>query len=381
MDWLDTCMTAAMLAPSGDNLQPWAFGLDRRRCVVVLSSDATRDPSPMNAGNAMARISVGAVVANILYAHTQNDRRLPHATIGGAGTVTLSDVAMDDPPGEVPALLRRRYTDRASYGGEVSGAELARLAARASLELTAWAPALGVSTAVAGGLSIHLITDREAIEDAADILSEADRTLFGHDAARAAFLDAICRAEHQGGETAREGLPVDSLALGRGERHLFRLCLKFPPRWLRYLAFPASVAARTRRLLLSSPALAVVTAPDWTAVSDVLVGILTQIFWIGLTHAHMVGQPMMALPVLRNMARHELLPDAAVDSLERRFRELATGLEDQRIGFIFRMGRATRAGHSPGRLPWKSLAYELEETEGEPAPTESAQRCLDKQAG
>ena len=47
---LDTLLEAAILAPSGDNTQPWRFAVDRERWTIAVDVDPTRDPSPMNAG-------------------------------------------------------------------------------------------------------------------------------------------------------------------------------------------------------------------------------------------------------------------------------------------------------------------------------------------
>ncbi len=381
MDWLDTWMTAGMLAPSGDNLQPWAFGLDRSRGIIALGCDPARDPSPMNAGNTMARISLGAFLANVLYTHQHNSRPFPPMQIHTGGTIVVSDLPAAEPPGEIPPILRIRYTNRAPFGGELRGGDLARLAAEATRQFLAWTRCLGLSDAATAALRVELITEPAVIRAVAEVISRADRVLFGDDAARAAFLDAIRKAEQCGGADAPEGLPLETLALARTQTSLLRFCLKLPPRVLRYLLFPSSVAARTYRLVAGSPAVAAVIAPDWHPTTDVLIGMLVQLFWLILTREHVVAQPMMSLPVLHNMARHQLLPYAAVDELQARISQLIPGLNGERLGFLLRIGRATQAGHSPGRLPWKSLAYELTEAEGKRTDSETTLLCPENQPG
>ena len=65
---LETLLAAAGRAPSGDNTQPWRFVVDAEAGTVALTSDDTRDVSPMNAGQRMARIAVGAALENLLRA-------------------------------------------------------------------------------------------------------------------------------------------------------------------------------------------------------------------------------------------------------------------------------------------------------------------------
>src|SRR6266545_357605 len=64
----ESLLAAACRAPSGDNTQPWRFIVDPDGGRVALQVDETRDPSPMNAGQRMARIAVGAVLENLLRA-------------------------------------------------------------------------------------------------------------------------------------------------------------------------------------------------------------------------------------------------------------------------------------------------------------------------
>ncbi len=63
---LASLLIAAGQAPSGDNTQPWRFVVDPESGTIALEEDATRDPSPMNAGGRMSRIAVGAALENLI---------------------------------------------------------------------------------------------------------------------------------------------------------------------------------------------------------------------------------------------------------------------------------------------------------------------------
>jgi nitroreductase len=56
---LDTLLARAVRAPSGTNTQPWRFVVDDEARTIALDLDPARDPSPMNAGQRMARIALG----------------------------------------------------------------------------------------------------------------------------------------------------------------------------------------------------------------------------------------------------------------------------------------------------------------------------------
>ena len=59
---LETLIAAGIQAPSGDNTQPWRFMVDSQARTIAAHVDETRDPSPMNSGQRMSRIAVGAAV-------------------------------------------------------------------------------------------------------------------------------------------------------------------------------------------------------------------------------------------------------------------------------------------------------------------------------
>ena len=87
---LEALVAAASRAPSGDNTQPWRFVVDRARGLVTIAVDPRRDPSPMNAGQRMARIACGAALENLVQA-ARARQRCRHRVLGEQsrhGTIT-----------------------------------------------------------------------------------------------------------------------------------------------------------------------------------------------------------------------------------------------------------------------------------------------------
>ena len=72
MSAIDTLVRAATLAPSGDNTQPWSLEVNEEARRLAFFVNETRDRSPMNAGQRMARIAIGSAVENVLQAAKHN---------------------------------------------------------------------------------------------------------------------------------------------------------------------------------------------------------------------------------------------------------------------------------------------------------------------
>src|SRR5262249_33996936 len=141
---------------------------------IAIHLDPTRDPSPMNSGQRMARIALGAALENIL-----------RTTAGNGWTVRLEDdprpaVAAlrleGAPPGPVAleGVLRQRVTNRRNYDGRPVPAEALAAATAATPPLE--------------GVTTHWITERPRLEGLADLIGRADAVMFGAPPMRHAFL-------------------------------------------------------------------------------------------------------------------------------------------------------------------------------------------------
>ena len=71
--FLESLVSAAVRAPSGDNLQPWRFILDPHKETISIHLDPTRDRSPINAGQRMSRIACGAALENLVRTAQRKD--------------------------------------------------------------------------------------------------------------------------------------------------------------------------------------------------------------------------------------------------------------------------------------------------------------------
>ena len=344
---LDALLTTAGLAPSGDNTQPWRFVVDADARAITLEVDPARDPSPMNAGQRMARIAVGAALENLL-------RRALDlgwgAELGTASPPALARVSLTGAggrgtaSGEAAPILAARATNRRPYDGRPIPAEVQDRLSRQT-------PALD-------GVHTHWIIGGDRLSDWARLVGRADAAMFGEASMRRAFLSKVV-LDAEPGTAVADGLSPSSLEATPADRLALRV-MKTAPGWL----FPAVgigrvFAAKARRLVASSSGLCLITAGDDAEWTDLVVGRAMQQAWLALTAAGFSAQPMMSLLVLENAVEHgppdllEALGRDRLAALREGMRSLAPEIGGDRPAFLMRFGIAPAPSGRTGRLSWK----------------------------
>ena len=283
---LEFLVSQAILAPSGDNLQPWRFVIDARSSRIRIEVDPGRDTSPMNAGQRMSRIAVGAATENI--ARTARLNRWPTTVhevdenSGGWLDVSLPANARDMVADHV---IAQRVTNRKLYDGrQISDDVMDRVAK---------------NTPLLPGSDVEWIADRQQIARWADVIAQSDAMLFRQREMRRAFLSAIC-FELPPNAIAEEGLSLGALEATTADRVALRL-LKRIPAWLFNVArLSRSFEDRARRLVNSASTLCVIRQRNSGPTADRDAGRVFQRAWLAATESGLAVQPMMSLPVLAN---------------------------------------------------------------------------------
>lgn len=337
-------LIAATRAPSGDNTQPWRFEVDADEGIIELVVDPTRDPSPMNSGQRMARIALGAAAENLMAVARLGGFEANLQASDSANSVRVRLIrglnSIDSSDGPIEAAIRKRVTNRRLYDRRPVPADvLARLAACTS-------PLEGVTT--------HWIVGNDRLEPLARLIGRADATMFGEPTMRQAFLSKV-RLDLPADAIAEDGLPLAALEASWTDRQALRLMPRLPNWMLKFSGGLTVFAKKARQLIESSSGLCMVVAPDSAPATDLLVGRVMQKAWVALTDLGLAAQPMMSLPVLENVIEHGSPAIVAsvgreqVEGLVAEFRSLVPELGGGRLAWLMRFGYAPPPSGRTGR--------------------------------
>jgi len=340
---LQTLLTAATRAPSGDNMQPWRFMVDEAAGVITFFVDETRDSSPMNVNQLMARVAIGAGVENLLRTARNNGWtvNLEEAQPPAVARVCLPDVS--EGAGVIENAIGARVTNRRYYDGRPIPSEVHRCLTEATPPLE--------------GVVTNWITDRDRRMGLAALMGRSDALLFSQRSMRAAFLANI-RFDQPPDAEVEIGLPLASLEASRGERMALRL-LPWIPSFLVKCSAQFVFGSHARKLVESASGLCLIVAPDHDESAYLLVGRAMQRAWLALAEAGLAVQPMMSMPVLETIARFaspELLASIGREklaALAEDSRRLVPEIGAGRPGFLLRFGFAANPSGRTGRLPWQ----------------------------
>jgi molybdopterin/thiamine biosynthesis adenylyltransferase/nitroreductase len=320
-DVVGAVVAAAIRAPSGGNAQPWLIEAARDAVVVRLAAE---HKSTMDVGYRGSAVAVGAAVFNARVAaaakgvlgpveFTESDGQSPlQATIGltGDGDPDLARL--------YPAMTRRQ-TNR--HHGTPAG-------------LSADTVELLQSTASQEGARLELLTAREDIERAAELLAAADRIRYLTPRLHA---DMASELRWPGEGSLDSGIDVRSLELDPGE--LLTLDILRRPDVMSMLAewdTGGALGADTRTRIGASSALAVVIARGRTLTDYARSGSAAEAVWIKAQERGLAVQPIspVFLYAHGDDELHQLSPTfvTALRDLQSDFRRLArTGPDEAQV--------------------------------------------------
>lgn len=343
---LEELVRVATLAPSGDNTQPWRFVVDVEHGRIEFHLDETRDPSPMNAGQRMARIAIGAALENVLDLCRKRGWRAEreYEKSGALAVIRLHGSGERGEGGE--AMLAARVTNRRLYDGRPLGASfLERLRS---------------ATPILEGVATHWITGKERLATLADLIGRADALMFGDASMRRAFLSKV-RFDRPAGDPVEDGLSLASLELSFADRIALRM-LPWLPNWLLRIGGAKRVfAAKARKLVESASGLCLIVGPDGSEDTDLTAGRAMQRTWLALTTEVLAAQPMMSLLVLENVADNgspeiiAALGPGQLAGLRQELRACVPEIGEGRPAFLLRFGFAVPPTGRTGRRSIDSI--------------------------
>jgi len=351
-DVLQTLVEAAAAAPSGDNTQPWNFSVDVPHGIIQILLDETRDPSPMNAGQCMSRIAIGAAVENMLRTAEQNGWNVK-AEEGEGQTVAvlqvedvqkINDLKIDS--AIIARTSNRRVYDKSSVSKEV----LSKLE-KSSPEIE--------------GVRTQWIVDRKRIDKLASLIGRSDALMFSAPEVRRSFLKNIVFNVEQGTKV-NFGMPVGSLELDFVQKLAVKHINSFPNWLMQTPPVKYGFYSPARRLIKSASGLCLIVTPNFDNIKYFLAGRMVERAWLELTSQGFSAQPAMSIIVLQNILRNcskELVGTLGRDKIENLLKEFHSLIGEIGEGFpifLLRFGRAKKPSAIASRLPLKELISVVE---------------------
>lgn len=349
-------LEAAILAPSGDNCQPWRFAVGENR--IDLYDDPAADTSYYNYRQRASLVAHGALLENIaivapsLGCNAGMELFPAQDRPDYVARITLAECPPT--PNELVPCLAGRTTNRRRYqGGGLDAAQLAALS-----------PAAGDLPEV----SIFLTSQRQELERLAEVICLSDRLVFENRRLHS-FLFEHIRWTDEEADRCRDGLDIKTLELSAVDTLAFKLLKNWGlANFLGKLGATRAVADNARTLARSASAIGVILGRSREPLTYLQGGRLLQRTWLQATRLGLSFHPMAGICFLMQRVaagdagelapRHVRLIEAALGEVA-----MVTGEPAPNVMSLFRVGVAAAPGRRSQR---KDLAQRLVGIAGEP---------------
>jgi nitroreductase len=335
----DRLVAAAIAAPSGGNAQPWRWLVQGDR--LHLFHDRSRSSALPDFRHHAGFAALGAAIENfVLASHGEGLEVVARVfPCGDTSDLVASFALYDDPVAGVEPHWRDELA--VAVGQRHTNRKLARERLPTSVldELVA-------ATRSIPGAELHLLEEDAELAAIAGLVGDADRLRFLDDACNRDMLSEIRWSEEEGTRT-RDGLTLDNLELGRGDRAAMQMLrswrsLRLVRAWGGGRVFTrASVTA-----IAQSAAIGLITMPRMDNEAYLLGGRALERMWLAAHARGLAIQPMTALPYMLARVIHGggagLDPGttAALGRMREPYRRLFDVDEDHAQVLLFRVSQA-----------------------------------------
>lgn len=332
----------AVLAPSGDNCQPWRFRVGDTS--IEIWNVPSADTSLFNFGQRASIVAHGSAIENICIAARAQGLQPSVATFPDARRHDLIATMSFTPaqPAQEPLLpaIAARTTNRRLY-------ERRELAPDQQESLARHTEGSGF---------VRLVTRRDEVAGVARAIALNDAIAFENEHIHAFLFDHIRWSEEEA-ERTRDGLFVGTLELKTPDKIGFRFLKNWGlVRRLIPLGVPKIIAQTAAKLAGSASAIGVIAMPDDSLESYLTGGRLFQRVWLEATRLGLAFHPMAGIACLIQRVRAGIT-DRLSDKHCGQLREAdislrkAFGLRDEAMVMTFRAGVAPPPTARSLRLP------------------------------
>jgi hypothetical protein len=329
-------LECGILAPSGDNTQPWRFRIVSDSEIELRLFKSDNAAHFFEAGNRTLYLSCGAVIENMRVAASKFGNQL-HANFFPIAqdpllVARLQIKRSNQNKSKHLDVLPKRLTNRKFFSKQGIPADL-------PLELA------GLSS---GAARVRLIGNTEpGFKQLAALIGKSERIRFENKKVHTEFTPVLRFTRHES-EATRDGLDVRTFEAGPLSPLIFRAGKNWGgQKALNVFGFSRQIFFYTYFLALSSDAIGFVAADSFSELDFLKGGEVVERIWHELTVKGYYLQPMESFPVfLINWQLNQLkdFSDAQKElflTLKNEFYSLTGTEESQGLIFMFRVGRAS----------------------------------------
>lgn len=341
----------AILAPSGDNCQPWRFRVGKD--TIDLFNDPDQDTSLYNICQRASLIAHGAALENIFLAAKAEGLNVDISLLPDSdNTDHIASLALREGPKKETLrfnAIHTRHTNRERYiPVNISDSQVRMLE----------------SMFPHNEGKIWIGHDLEPKEVLPDLLSLNDRLVFEVPDLHRFLFEQIRWNDKEVHQTA-DGLDIKTLGLNLMDRLSFRFLRHYPlVSFLNHVGFSRIVQMKSKHTLRSASAFAVLSVPGSSEVDYIQGGRIWQRFLLQLELDGLTTQPLAGLACLMQSEKEGLLKETLTHKQKERLRhvrnvlsEMADVPHDHVIVGIFRIGQGDEVVRSL-RRPLDSFLLE-----------------------
>lgn len=283
---LHAIIAKGILAPSGDNTQPWKFRLleDGVELYVTMG----REPHFFEAGFRTLYFSAGAVIENMRVAAGRlGYRSIPSYFPNMSDPLFVVTVRFkrEDSRRESDEVLTRRVTNRKFYDKN------------RQLEPPIFQKLSGVVSSEKGFQLLWIKKSEPSYTKICKIIGDSDQIRFENKKIYE-DLPPTLRFSPREAEETKDGLDLRTFETGPGGAFLFKLISSWNRlKFLNFLGMSRQFNNYARLQMMSSQACGLIVAPGYGPEDYVLGGEVTERVWHEMTRLGLSIQPMESLPV------------------------------------------------------------------------------------
>lgn len=344
---LQKILEAGIRAPSGDNVQPWRFEIDKKLAQLDLFNLPEKDDSYYNYQQVASYVAHGAVIENIKIAagvlgFQAQVELFPNQTDGNhVARINLIPTTAEADP--LYDAISNRYTNRFPYDSyELSAEDIENFFS---------------SVKPIDGIKAYFVHKPEAVKKLAKVLMINDRIVFEHRDVHRFLFDKV-RWNAAQMDSTNDGMPVDTLGLNAIEKLFFPL-MRF---WwfvnsANYLGLSRVIGLKCWNNCRNASLIGQITVNKADKYGFIQAGSAMQRIWLEATRQGLAFQPIIGLPLLIYRSRQNALQSLS-DTHRRMIEQSAKSIHelfgiDQAETLIvgFRVGKGRAVSTKTQRIP------------------------------